>query len=136
MYVCFRTWKTTLTEWFHSKATAFTKTMIWKEPINYIWLLFLPHGLSFCRLCQKRKLNNLICNLSHRVKDSWTSYKFFYQFSTSSCGGSKHHDDFSCFNEISSPPIFIELKDFVCDLDLSRALSKNISEWPHLTKVL
>ncbi|GBO45986.1 hypothetical protein AVEN_246439-1 [Araneus ventricosus] len=50
------------------------------------------------------------------------------QASMSACGGSKHDDDFSCFNEISSPHKItsIELNDLVRDLDTVRKQSGDI----------
>ncbi|GBL84843.1 hypothetical protein AVEN_93868-1 [Araneus ventricosus] len=43
--------------------------------------------------------------------------------STSECGGSKHDDGFSCFDETSSPDKItsVELNDLVRDLDLSKS---------------
>ncbi|GBM54175.1 hypothetical protein AVEN_64522-1 [Araneus ventricosus] len=48
------------------------------------------------------------------------------QASTSACGGSKHDDDFSWFDETSSPHKItsVELNDLVRDLDLSKSKAK------------
>ncbi|GBL74756.1 hypothetical protein AVEN_243624-1 [Araneus ventricosus] len=45
------------------------------------------------------------------------------QASTSACGGSKHNDDFSCFDETSLPHKItsMELNDLVRDLDLFKS---------------
>ncbi|GBN17354.1 hypothetical protein AVEN_69370-1 [Araneus ventricosus] len=45
------------------------------------------------------------------------------QASTSACGGSKHDDDFLCFDETSSPRKItsVELNDLVRDLDLFKS---------------
>ncbi|GBN88688.1 hypothetical protein AVEN_44900-1 [Araneus ventricosus] len=55
--------------------------------------------------------------------------------STSACGDSKHVDDFSCFDETSSPHKInsVELNDLVRDLDLSKSkaeiLASRLQQW-------
>ncbi|GBM11025.1 hypothetical protein AVEN_1354-1 [Araneus ventricosus] len=57
------------------------------------------------------------------------------QASMSACGGSKNDDDFSCFDETSSPQKItsVELNDLVRDLDLSESksdiLASRLRQW-------
>ncbi|GBO34590.1 hypothetical protein AVEN_50030-1 [Araneus ventricosus] len=74
------------------------------------------------------------CHISSDEEDLDVSHNS-PQTSTSACGGSRRDDDFSCFDETSSPHKItsVELNDLVRDLDLSKSkaeiLASRLQQW-------
>ncbi|GBM46311.1 hypothetical protein AVEN_88005-1 [Araneus ventricosus] len=141
------------------KAMPFAVPVMWREPTNHI------HDCYFCmvppvsggftkknkRIIEYPNIPSALRPVSHSeglpIPEPPTDFSISSdeedldmshnssQASTSACGGSKHDDDFSCFDETSSPHKItsIELNDLVRDSDLSiskeEILASRLQQW-------